>query len=158
MLTEIAFLPRLVLATEVAATLGDRSSKLGPADRYGRMGAAQWCVHAPSLWWWCPTLVCPVPRARGRGRGRGRAHAHAHARVSSRYALMLMVLDLGGAISLQLTAPLVAALGITYGAPRDFSGFTALPELIVIQAACNGLVLLVLAVLWFAPWCARKVP
>ena len=44
LLTELAFLPRLVLATEVAATLGDRSSKLGSAEaaRYGRMGAAQW--------------------------------------------------------------------------------------------------------------------
>ena len=48
LLSELAFLPRLVLATEVAATLGDRSRKLGPADRYGRMGAAQWCVPAPS--------------------------------------------------------------------------------------------------------------
>eukprot|EP00964_Phaeocystis_antarctica_P059110 scaffold35092_cov48-Phaeocystis_antarctica.AAC.1 len=115
LLTELAFLPRLVLATEVAATLGDRSSKLGSAeaDRYGRMGAAQW------------------------------------------YAIMLMVLDLGGAISLQLTVPIVTALGISYGAPRDFSGFSALPELIVIQAACNGFVLLVLALLWFAPRRAR---
>ena len=47
---------------------------------------------------------------------------------------MLMVLDLGGAISLQLTVPIVTALGISYGAPRDFSGFAALPELVLIQA------------------------
>ena len=82
---------------------------------------------------------CPAPRA------------HARSRALTRYALMLMVLDLGGAISLQLTAPIVAALGISYGAPRDFSGFAALPELVLVQVACNGLVLLVLALLWFAP-------
>ena len=54
---------------------------------------------------------------------------------------MLMVLDLGGAISLQLTVPIVTALGISYGAPRDFSGFAALPELVLIQALTLALTL-----------------
>jgi len=63
---------------------------------------------------------------------------------------------LPGAISLQLTVPIVSALGIRYGDRLDFSGFAALPQLVGIQVACNGLVLLVLALLWFVP--RRQAP
>ena len=92
-LSELGFLPKLVIATEVAAHL---------ADRY--VGAAQ------------------------------------------SYAVMLMVIDVGDAISLQLTAPLVTALQITY---HDFA---RLPDLIGIQAASSTAVLLGLALAWWLPW------
>jgi hypothetical protein len=118
LLSELAFLPKLVLATQVAASLADRGgvpdgvagvggggrgggSYGPPTTHYGGMGAAQW------------------------------------------YAVMLMVLDMGDAVSLQLTSPLVAALGITY------ADFSALPQLIAVQVVSSGLVLLVLAVVWW---------
>ena len=50
----------------------------------------------------------------------------------------------------------MSALGIRYGDRLDFSGFAALPQLVGIQVACNGLVLLVLALLWFVP--RRQAP
>lgn len=94
--SELAFLPKQVIATSVAAALTD-------AGRLPGVGAAQY------------------------------------------YAVMLMVIDLGDSISLQLTAPLVHALGIS---SADFS---ALPALVGVQVACSATALLGLA-LCVAPW------
>ena len=62
------------------------------------------------------------------------------------YAVMLTVIDMGDSISLQVTAPIVSALGITY------SNFAALPTLVGIGAASSTAVLLGLATVWFHPW------
>ena len=91
--SEIGFLPKLVIATEVASRWAEvqRSSSVGGAQIYGAM---------------------------------------------------LMVIDMGDAISLQVTAPIVSALGITY---EDFS---ALPVLIGISTSSSLAVLIGLAAVW----------
>ena len=61
---------------------------------------------------------------------------------------MLIVIDFGDAVSLQLSAPIVTALGLTY---EDFS---ALPLFLAIQVASSVAVLVVLGLLWLPP-CTR---
>ena len=58
------------------------------------------------------------------------------------YAIMLTVINMGDAISLQITAPIVSALGITY------DDFSALPSLIGISTATAIAVLLGLGLVW----------
>lgn len=94
--SEIGFLPKLVVATQVAANFADSASGVG-------FGGAQ------------------------------------------PYAVMLTVIDMGDAISLQITAPIVSALGISY------SDFSALPSLVGIGAASSMVVLLGLGLAWFHP-------
>ena len=92
--SELGFLPKLVIATEVAARWADSS------EHSARFGGAQG------------------------------------------YAIMLTVIDMGDAISLQVTAPIVSALGITY------TDFSALPSLVAIGAATSAAVLLGLGGIW----------
>ena len=94
LISQLGFLPKLVVATEVAAALADAGSA-------GSGGAAQY------------------------------------------YAVMITIIDVGDAISLQLTAPLVEAFGITY------TNFSGLPPLMLLTAGCSVLVLLGLALAWF---------
>lgn len=111
---ELGFLPKLVVATEVAARFADSSAGGGEGGGGGV----------------------------GVGGGFGGAQA---------YAIMLTVIDMGDTISLQLTAPIVAALGITYS---DFSNLTTL---VGIGSASSTAVLLALGLAWFAgPWCGRE--
>ena len=118
--SEIGFLPRLVIATEVAASLADR----GLTDAGGGVG--------------------------GGAGGGGGGGAFGGIGAAQCYAVMLMVVDMGDAISLQLTAPIVGSLGISY------SDFSALPQLQLISVASSVAVLLVLALLWFAPCAAQR--
>jgi len=96
-LSELAFLPKLVIATEVAAQLAD-------ARAAGQAGAAQY------------------------------------------YAVLITIIDMGDAISLQLSAPIVQALGITY------DNFVRLPDLVGVQAASSAAVLFVIGLLWLPKW------
>ena len=128
--SEIGFLPRLVIATEVAASLADR----GLADAGGAGGGAGGIGGVG---------------VGGGGGGGGGGGAFGGIGAAQCYAVMLMVVDMGDAISLQLGAPLVGALGISY------SDFSALPQLQLICVASSVAVLLVLAVLWFAPCAAH---
>ena len=96
LISQLGFLPKLVIATEVAAALADAGSA-------GSGSAAQY------------------------------------------YAVMITIIDVGDAISLQLTAPLVEAFGITY------TNFSGLPPLMLLTAGCSVLVLLGLALAWFMP-------
>jgi hypothetical protein len=99
--SELGFLPKVIIATEVAARLADDANA-------GSLGGAQ------------------------------------------SYAIMLTIIDLGDAISLQVTAPIVSALGITTWP----ANFVALPTLIAIGAVCSAVVL-TLIVPWAIPHGAR---